>query len=228
MLETLAAMDPNGLGLPQYDYRALAGEMALFPEWFCDGLLGMPLEGGARDLYDALERALCERARDQRQVLVHRDFHARNLMVLNDGDLATIDFQDAIIGPVTYDPVSLLRDCYLRWPVEDVRRWALMHRENLLRRGIAVPHPDAFLKDFDWMGLQRHIKVLGIFARLDRRDGKPGYLPDLPRVLAYVREVLAAYPGDTALADFAAWFDEAVMPRALAQPWYRDLGDLPA
>ena len=228
MLERLARIDSIPLALPPYDGQLLAREMRLFPQWFCAGLLGMPPTSEAQSVFDDLERALCERALAQTQVVVHRDFHARNLMVLADGTLATIDFQDAVVGAVTYDPVSLLRDCYLRWPLTDVRRWVLGHRERLAALGVAVPAPEAFLVDFDWMGLQRHIKVLGFFARLYQRDGKAGYLRDLPRTLAYVREVLALYPQEPALARFGAWFEEVVVPRAQIQSWYRDLGPLPA
>jgi len=220
MLETLAAMTPAGLGLRHYDRAHLLSEMDLFPDWFCAGLLGAPMTASERTLFARLEAALCDRALAQRQVVVHRDFHARNLMVLADGTLATIDFQDAVIGPLTYDPVSLLRDCYIRWPREDVHRWVLGHRDNLQGVGLDVPAADEFLTDFDWMGLQRHIKVLGIFARLYQRDGKPGYLPDLPRVMTYVRETLASYSGEPDLAEFATWFEEAIVPRAVAQPWY--------
>lgn len=220
MLERLAVMEPASLGLPLYDRARLADEMDLFPRWFCDGLLGQPLSVAEHDCFIRLRDLLCDRALAQTTVVVHRDFHARNLMCLAGGELATIDFQDAVIGPVTYDPVSLLRDCYLRWPPDRVRAWALGHRERLVARGLPVPSPEAFLVDFDWMGLQRHIKVLGIFARLFRRDGKAGYLPDLPRVIAYVREVLAAYPAQPLFAEFLQWFDERVMPVARRQAWY--------
>lgn len=228
MLESLAALDPAPLSLPVYDRAELTREMNLFPDWFCAALLDLPLDTRARSGFDALGEALCKRAQAQPQVVVHRDFHARNLMVPETGAMATIDFQDAVIGAITYDPVSLLRDCYLRWPRENVERWALQHRNNLAAHGLAVPEPGEFLIDFDWMGLQRHIKVLGIFARLHRRDGKSGYLPDLPRVIAYVREVLARYRAHDAFAVFSAWFESEIVPRTERQPWYRDLGSLPA
>jgi aminoglycoside/choline kinase family phosphotransferase len=220
MLEELAVMDTRAVGLPPYDRQRLEDEMALCPTWFCEGLLGMALTDTDRRRFAALVQVLGDRAVAQPQVVVHRDYHARNLMLLPDGELAAIDFQDAVIGPLTYDPVSLLRDCYRRWPAARVRHWALRHREALAARGVPVPEAEPFLVDFDWMGLQRHIKVLGIFARLHQRDGKSAYLGDLPRVIAYLREVLAAYPDDPALADFGTWFDTEVVPRAMTRSWF--------
>lgn len=224
MLQDLAVADAADFSLLPYDRAHLAREMALFPEWFCQSLLGLDLAEEATERFAAVERLLCDRALAQTQVVVHRDFHARNLMLLADGTLATIDFQDAVRGPVTYDLVSLLKDCYLRWPDDQVRRWALLHREGLAARGVVVPDADAFLMDFDFMGLQRHIKVLGIFARLYLRDGKPGYLGDLPRVMGYVQSTLKRYPTVPALAAFAAWFDREVLPAAQSQDWFHESG----
>jgi aminoglycoside/choline kinase family phosphotransferase len=218
MLERLALI--QGADLPAYDASLLGQEMDLFPEWFCEGLLGLELDEVSRARYRRLRSVLIDRALAQAQIVVHRDFHARNLMLIADDHLATIDFQDAVIGPLTYDPVSLLRDCYRRWPPARVRDWALQHRAGLISHGMRVPGEKAFLTDFDWMGLQRHIKVLGIFSRLKLRDGKGAYLGDLPRVMTYVREVLAAYPDEPALADFGRWFDDEVLPRAGRQPWF--------
>lgn len=221
MLERLARVDAMALKLPAYNRALLEQEMDLFPEWFCKRLLGVSPGERANRCYRDLRSILCERALAQPQVVVHRDFHSRNLMLAQDGTLATIDFQDAVRGPVTYDPVSLLRDCYLRWPEARVRRWALEHRDGLLAAGVPVTTDDeVFLTDFDWMGLQRHIKVLGIFARLSQRDGKDTYLRDLPRVIAYTVDVLDAYPGEPACAAFAAWLRDDLLPTALRQPWY--------
>ncbi len=220
MLERLALADHREFSLPNYEYSLLAAELRLFPEWFCEGLLGLSLDGRARDAFQSLEEVLCERALAQPQVVVHRDFHARNLMVLEGGGLATIDFQDAVVGPISYDLVSLLRDCYLRWPVARVKDWALAYRRRLLDRGLALPEETDFLTDFDWIGLQRHIKVLGIFARLHLRDGKAAYLQDLPRVLSYVRDGLSAYDHSPALAGFGEWFEAQIVPLAEKQTWY--------
>ena len=222
MLCDLADAKRADFSVPDYDEAQLRTELGLFPDWFCSGLLGIELDEVFARRWQALEALLCARALAQPQVLVHRDFHARNLMVLADGSLATIDFQDAVWGPITYDPVSLLRDCYLRWPDAQVRDWALEHHKRLQARGIAMPPAAHYLTDFDWMGLQRHIKVLGIFSRLYLRDRKAAYLGDLSRVIGYVRDVLALYGAEPVLADFAGWFEGAVMPRARLQDWYRD------
>ena len=222
MLRRLALAPVGDFDLPAYDLPRLANEMALFPEWFCGGLLGLDANSESRRVYTELRDTLCARALQQARVFVHRDFHSRNLMVLDDGQLAAIDFQDAVIGPLTYDLVSLLKDCYLRWPDERIRHWALAHREALASAGFEVPDEEAFLVDLDWMGLQRHIKVLGIFARLWLRDGKSAYLDDLPRVIGYVRDTLRGYPDEPALASFLEWFDTRVMPVAEAQEWFRE------
>lgn len=220
LLLKLAHADLVPPALPRYDYALLAREMSLFPEWFLEGLLGATPDEAFLKTFKDLETLLCERALAQVQVPVHRDFHSRNLMLLPGGDLATIDFQDAVLGPVTYDPVSLLRDCYRRWPEARVRDWALLHRGNLADAGVPVPGPDDFLCDFDWMGLQRHIKVLGIFARLWLRDGKAGYLPDLPRVIGYVRYVLSRYADEPVLAEFGRYFEQTLMPLIHDQDWF--------
>jgi len=222
MLQDLAVASPADFSLAAYDRALLGREMELFPEWFCEGMLGLASSSEMKSRFEALQEHLCDRALAQTQVVVHRDFHARNLMLLDDGSLATIDFQDAVWGPLTYDPVSLLKDCYLRWPDVQVREWALMHRAGLSARGVTVPDEREFLVDFDFMGLQRHLKVLGIFARLFLRDGKPGYLGDLPRVMAYVQSALASYPDVPVLAEFADWFERALMPAARTQAWFHE------
>jgi hypothetical protein len=205
--------------LPEYSRELLEQEMHLFPHWFLERLLGLELDRREAALVDALFDRLVEEALAQPQVLVHRDYHSRNLMLLEDGALGVIDFQDAVRGPLTYDLVSLLRDCYVRWPAERVRGWALAFAARAAEEGL-LPELDAarFLRWFDWMGLQRHIKVLGIFARLWLRDGKPGYLGDLPLVMRYTREVAGAWPEFAAFAD---WFDARVLPVAARQDWYR-------
>ena len=154
-------------------------------------------------------------------MLVHRDFHSRNLMPQPDGQLAVIDFQDAVAGPVTYDLASLLRDCYIQWPAQRVNAWALAHRDELHREGLLQQVGDEqFLTWFDWMGLQRHIKVLGTFARLYLRDGKSAYLADLPLVITYVREILHKYADREAeFAAFSEWFDGSLLPLIKQQSW---------
>lgn len=201
--------------LPAYDRQALRREMALFDEWFCGGLLEQPVESDRRVLLEAVYSELEDSALAQPQVFVHRDYHSRNLMLRRqnpDGLPGVIDFQDAVRGPVTYDPVSLLRDCYIVWPAEQVEEMALRYRDDLVRHGIVTGYGDEdFLRDFDLMGLQRHIKVLGIFSRLYLRDGKSRYLGDLPVVMDYVRTVSARHPS---LHAFHEWFAGDLMPSA--------------
>jgi len=158
---------------------------------------------------------------NQAQRVVHRDFHSRNIMCLPDGSLGLIDFQDAVVGPVTYDPVSLLKDCYVQWPRPDQLRWLEAHRQALQSAGVKVPAESVFIRDFDLVGLQRHLRVLGVFARLCLRDGKPEYLKDLPLVLAYARETLRLYETEPAVAAFSSWFEHVVMPRIADQEWYQ-------
>jgi len=138
-----------------------------------------------------------------------------------DDSLGVIDFQDAVLGPVTYDLVSLLRDCYIRWPAAQVERWALAYRQLLEARGLpGAVEADRFLRWFDLMGLQRHIKVLGTFARLYLRDGKPAYLRDLPLVIHYVREIAGRYAGqEPAIAELQRWFDQRLAPLIARQDW---------
>lgn len=221
ILLQLAAVDLDAAALPEYDARLLSEELGRFPTWFAGELLGCELDRDEHELCQALFGALCDSALAQPRVLVHRDFHSRNLMLDAAGALALIDFQDAVAGPLTYDLVSLLRDCYVRWPAAQVMDWAREHRHALLRSGRAdLPAQEEFLRAFDWMGLQRHLKVLGTFARLSLRDGKPAYLADLPLVLAYTREILARYaPEEAAFAEFARWFEQRLDPAIAAQPW---------
>ena len=207
--------------LPVYDEALLREESGRFGTWFVEKLLGYSLNVQEQDLIEALTVKLVASALEQPVVLVHRDFHSRNLMPQPDGQLAVIDFQDAVHGPVTYDLVSLLRDCYICWPAQRVHRWALEHRDQLCYRGLIDEVEEAqFLSRYDWMGLQRHIKVLGTFARLYLRDGKPGYLQDLPLVIYYVRQILEKYTDDEpAFAEFGDWFDKALRPLIQRQPW---------
>lgn len=219
VLQRLGAADPADPDWPQYDEALLREELSRFPQWFAGRLLGteVPSEAG----WDALVRCLVDSALEQPRVLVHRDFHSRNLMPQANGALGVIDFQDAVIGPVTYDLVSLLRDCYVRWPPQQVQSWALAYLERLRKAQLDTEITAArFLRWFDLMGLQRHLKVLGTFARLYLRDGKPAYLDDLPLVLRYVSEVLDAYRDSIPeVKPFAHWFESALVPAVAAQDW---------
>jgi aminoglycoside/choline kinase family phosphotransferase len=221
ILSQLAALEPAAVALPEYAAPLLAEELERFPQWFLRRLLGLELDAGERAMLAGLDAALIGSALAQPRVLVHRDFHSRNLMCLEDDSLAVIDFQDAVLGPVTYDLVSLLRDCYIRWPRARVERWALDHRDNLRAAGLLPAVDDStFLRWFDWMGLQRHLKVLGTFARLSLRDGKSAYLADLPLVLEHILEVLQAHAGeDAALDAFHDWFQQRLQPAIARQSW---------
>lgn len=203
--------------LPAYDAQKLWDEMALFPVWFIRDLLELPFGRHEQHMVEQVFDWLIDSALSQPTVLVHRDFHSRNLM-LAEGGLVTIDFQDAVQGPMTYDLVSLLKDCYARWPVKQVEAWALAYRRHCLAAGLPAGEDDAaFLRWFDLMGLQRHIKVLGIFARLWLRDGKPGYLNDLPLVFQYVQEAAQRYPQS---AELAEWLRVRVLPACERQAWW--------
>ncbi len=203
--------------LPDYDAELLQREMALFPEWFVEKLLGHALDDSERALLADTFARLTDNALAQPQVFVHRDYHARNLLVLAQGNPGVLDFQDAVRGAITYDLVSLLRDCYIRWPEARVRGWALAYRDQARAAGLIDEVDDAaFLRWFDLMGLQRHIKVLGIFARLWLRDGKAGYLKDLPLVIHYTLDVAGRYPE---LAAFVDWFKARLAPLIARQDW---------
>lgn len=179
-------------GLPAYDEQKLVAEMELMPTWLLQRHLGYTPECEEWDVIESAFRVLITHAQQQPQCFVHRDYHSRNLLL--DGDaLGIVDFQDAVCGPLTYDLVSLLRDCYIAWPDERVYGWVEAYRQRIVAAGLTDASPERFRRWFDLMGLQRHIKVLGIFCRLWYRDGKAGYLNDLPLVWRYTREVGSRY-----------------------------------
>jgi N-acetylmuramate 1-kinase len=187
--------DRHARTLAPYDEAVLRREMALFPEWFCERHLALSLNAQELQTINDMFEVLIQEALQQTRVFVHRDYHSRNLMV-GDGkrygpNPGILDFQDALYGPVTYDLVSLLRDCYISWPLDRLYRWVAQFRDEAAAAGIGVgSSPQVFQRWFDFMGVQRHLKVLGIFARLWHRDGKSGYLKDLPLTLRYVRDVV--------------------------------------
>jgi aminoglycoside/choline kinase family phosphotransferase len=183
--------------LPEYDRALLLRELMLFPDWYVAKHLGVTMTvAQSADLQKMFDLLLANNL-SQGQVFVHRDYHSRNLMVLppgNPGNPGILDFQDAVFGPITYDLVSLLRDAYIQWDEEMVLDWAIRYWERARRAGLPVnPDIDAFYRDFEFMGLQRHIKVLGIFARLYHRDGKDAYLKDMPLVMEYTRRAAGRY-----------------------------------
>ena len=194
--------------LPAYDRALLVREMTLMPEWFLNRHLGIEITGREHTMLNTLFDRLVRNAEEQPATFVHRDYHSRNLMVCDDANPGILDFQDAVFGPITYDLVSLLKDCYIAWPDSQVTGLALAYRGRLLNLDLpAGRDADEFLRWFDLMGMQRHIKVLGIFARLWYRDGKRGYLKDLPLVLRYVRETAQRHLD---LRDFAAFIESRV------------------
>ena len=212
-LATIQACTPGDAPLPAYDRTLLLNEMELCREWLIGKHLGLTLTGQQSSMLDAAFDLLADSALQQPQVCVHRDYHSRNLMLTESNNPGILDFQDAVIGPVTYDLVSLLRDCYIDWPRERVEDWALGYQTLALQSGVlqeGYDDPQQFLRWFDLMGMQRHLKAAGIFARLNHRDGKPGYLGDIPRTLGYVVEVAARHAD---LAAFGEFIDVAVLAR---------------
>jgi aminoglycoside/choline kinase family phosphotransferase len=220
ILQKMAAVDLKAIDIACYDHALFSEELSRFSEWFVEGLLDYSLVEPEREIIARFSAVLLESALEQPQVLVHRDFHSRNLMIIDD-KLALIDFQDAVAGPVTYDIGSLLKDCYIRWPQAQVEQWALAYKQQLCAADLMCDVSDErFLRWFDAMALQRHIKVLGTFARLYLRDGKASYLEDLPMVLSYVRETLDRYAGgEPAFADFSLWFADNLGQHIANQTW---------
>jgi aminoglycoside/choline kinase family phosphotransferase len=180
--------------LPVYDRELLHRELMLFPDWYVTRHLKATLsDAQSADLNRVFDMLLANNLA-QAQVYVHRDYHSRNLMVMDKGNPGILDFQDAVYGPITYDLVSLLRDAYIQWDEELVLDWTIRYWERARKAGLPVSHDvDAFYRDFEFMGLQRHLKVLGIFARLYHRDGKDGYLKDMPMVMDYTRKTAYRY-----------------------------------
>jgi aminoglycoside/choline kinase family phosphotransferase len=180
--------------LPAYDRALLKRELDLFPDWYVTKHLGVALDDKQRaQLETVFERIMAVNLAEA-QVYVHRDYHSRNLMVVPGGNPGIIDFQDAVYGPVSYDAVSLLKDAYIDWDEELVLDWLVRYWERARKAGVPVPEDFGdFYRNYEWMGVQRHIKVLGIFARLYHRDGKDGYLKDMPLVAKYLRRACERY-----------------------------------
>lgn len=204
----------DGAGLPRYDETRLRAELELLPTWFLERHLEVEPDCTGWDLIEPAFRRLLDSALEQPVAFVHRDYHSRNLMIAQPNP-GILDFQDAVVGPLTYDLVSLLRDCYIEWPAERVYAWANRHRDRLTDKGLLKFGELRWKRWFDLMGLQRHIKVLGIFSRLWYRDGKAMFLKDLPLVLKYTLDVAARYKE---LAPFAAWLRDKTADRDLTMP----------
>ena len=232
--------------IPHYDLHRVKTELDVFPEWFLSGLLGIQPDERLRQCFAKLSDYLISVFAAQPTVWVHRDFHSRNLMLLEANELGVIDFQDAVLGPITYDPVSLLKDCYIRWPRAQQLAWLDSYLMELKNGGVAARSINStalsaeqisrlqalaaqldrvgaaqFQRWFDLTGLQRHLKVLGVFARLHLRDDKSSYLADLPLVTEYVREALAlTADAHSSVAEFRDSFESDLMTVIRAQPWY--------
>ena len=213
--------------IPAYDAQKLMAEMHLFDEWFVRQYLNIELTEQETTLIQNTYQMLTNAALAQPQVVVHRDYHCRNLMVLendsatNNACLGVIDFQDAVIGAYTYDLISMLRDAYVQWPTHNVQQWMQYFWQHLPTEQTAGKTFNDFKREFDFMAAQRHLKVLGIFIRLNLRDGKTGYMKDLPLVLHYLLHELQDYPE---LAAFNQFLQQRVLPVFLQlQPTTKEL-----
>ena len=195
--------------LIHYQKEKLLSEMGLFHEWFLTQYLNhAPNEQQTRVLGEVYQ-FMAEKALEQPKVIVHRDFHSRNLMLTKDHNPGILDFQDAVIGPITYDLVSLFRDCYIDWPDEKVYGWLEAYYNDLMTEGWSLGELSQFIEWFDFMGVQRHLKCVGIFSRLYIRDGKPGYLKDIPRTFQYILNVLDRYQ---VLPEFRKYLSKQIAP----------------
>ncbi|WP_218944236.1 aminoglycoside phosphotransferase family protein [Marinicella rhabdoformis] len=208
-IHLMQSITSNASNLPAYDEALLTTEMNLFNEWFIDRHLGVTLTDNEQATVSAVQQLLIDNALSQPQTFVHRDFHSRNLMPQVSGQMAVIDFQDAVYGPLTYDLVSLYKDCYIAWPEDQVYQWVDSFRHEYNQKHQSNHDQATFLKWFDLMGAQRHMKAIGIFCRLNYRDGKKHYLYDIPRTMKHLQITCLAYPE---LADFNRLLDK-IQPR---------------
>ena len=195
--------------LPNYDYDFIAFELSIFRDWLCGRHLGIDFSNDEETQWQDCCEFLIDNALRQKQVFMHRDYHSRNLMLTDENNPGILDFQDAVEGPLTYDVVSLFKDCYIQWPGDKVREWASQYFDRLqpdLRNDLTA---EDFIRQFDVMGVQRHLKAAGIFARLFHRDGKSGYLDDIPRTLDYIRDTAPQY---AELGFLASLIEEKIVP----------------
>ncbi len=206
LLKLQAVAPPENF--PAYDEALLARELRLFDEWFLGRHLGVTLDCGDLERLELVYRRLIDAALAQPQVLVHRDFMPRNLMP-SVGGPAVLDFQDAVLGPIAYDPICLFKDAFLSWPQARIDAWLDRYHARALAAGLPLAALARFRRDADWIGVHRHLKVIGIFARLNHRDAKPKYLADAPRFLAYLDGVVPRYPE---LAPLGELLDRHVRP----------------
>ena len=196
-LQALVTMQRRGSAyqsqLPPYDEKLLRFELSLFHDWLCGTHLGITFDDELEGAWQDCCNLLVANALDQPQVFVHRDYHSRNLMQTPTDNPGILDFQDAVEGPLTYDLVSLLKDCYVQWPAAQVWQWALDFYHGLAANTREQVDEEQFRRYFELMGVQRHLKAAGIFARLNHRDGKSGYMADIPRTLSYITELRPRY-----------------------------------
>jgi len=188
-IQSIVKMQTIKANLPIYDNALLQFEMSLFSDWYLEKHLNIKLDTTQNKIISNAFALLSESALQQAQVFVHRDYHSRNLMITNENNPGVIDFQDAVNGPLSYDLVSLIKDCYIAWPREKQLHWV----DQFLNLSPNKVDKQLFIKQLDLMGMQRHLKAIGIFARLNYRDNKPNYLNDIPRTLAYVVDVCNRY-----------------------------------
>ena len=195
--------------LPPYDEKLLRFELSLFHDWLCGTHLGISFTEEEDERWQQLCDRLVANALDQPQVFVHRDYHSRNLMLTDENNPGILDFQDAVEGPLTYDLVSLLKDCYIKWPADQVWRWARDFYSELGTSTRDSIDETQFRRYFELMGVQRHLKAAGIFARLNHRDGKSVYLGDIPRTLSYITDLAPRY---AELANLVELIETRVLP----------------
>jgi aminoglycoside/choline kinase family phosphotransferase len=213
------ALNSAGINLPSYSQKLLRDELDIFTEWFVEVMLSKALSDSERALLDDTFSFLESQAQAQPQVLVHRDYHSRNIIYREGEAPGVIDFQDAVWGPITYDLVSLLRDCYVEWPAPQVQRWLRSYGNLAIELGLMdAIDENKWQRWFDTMGLQRHIKVLGVFARLALRDNKTAYLKDLALTWRYVISIAKQYPQ---MQSFVIWCESDLLPLVEQQSWYR-------
>lgn len=200
---------------PDYDAAILRRELDLFVDWYLERHLGVQLSEQEQSEVNGLFERIIEAVLAQPRVFVHRDFMPRNLIPA-DPNPGVVDFQDALYGPITYDVISLFKDAFISWPETRIRHWLSEYGRRARAAGLPVPADEETLyRDCDWMGLQRHLKVIGIFARICHRDGKPQYLSDVPRFINYVLTVVDRYPE---LAPLRTLFERHVLPEASCAP----------
>ena len=196
-IELLVFMQANGSSLmnqlPQYDDSLLHSEMELFKEWFCFHELGLSVRQLEKIDFDPLFNHLAQRANHQERVLVHRDFHSRNIVISDKEKLGLVDYQDAVCGPITYDIVSLLRDCYVKIDLPEMHNMLRMYYDHLVKNQMTNKPLNEFMIDFDLMGAQRHLKAIGIFSRLKHRDNKEAYMNDIPLTMSYLKHLSKQY-----------------------------------